>query len=201
MAGNSEIHGQYNVTPPTRADGERGPVQMTALGYLLVAFAAAISGITAPTATLTGWLNAIVGAIYNATPTARTEGQWGPLQATTRGAVNANLDTKLAGEDQSNDVLKVEGQFSATNITTATTTTVKSGAGLYAGLIINKGVAAGVITIYDNTAASGTKLGTITFGAALLGDPPIICAPIGAKFSTGLTIVTSAATDITVLWR
>lgn len=91
-------------------------------------------------------------------------------------------------------------QFSKTNITTATTTTVKSGPGTFGGIIINKAVASGVITIYDNTAASGTLIGTITFGGTLLSDPPID-AIYNASVTTGITIVTSAAFDLTVLYN
>lgn len=90
--------------------------------------------------------------------------------------------------------------YSFSNITSATTTTVKSGVGQLHSITINKGAATGVITIYDNTAASGTKIGTITFGAALLSDPPIP-ALYDVAFATGLTIVTSAATDITVAYK
>lgn len=96
--------------------------------------------------------------------------------------------------------LPIESSNLATNITTATTTTVKSGAGFLHAIVINKGVLAGVITIYDNTAASGTKIGTITFGAALLSDPPGL-ALYDINFTTGLTIVTSAATDLTVSYH
>lgn len=86
-----------------------------------------------------------------------------------------------------------------TNITTATTTTVKSGSGTLVRLVVNKATTTGTITIYDNTAGSGTKIGTITFGAALLSDPPIV-ADYGCRFSTGLTIVTTGTNDITVVW-
>jgi len=105
--------------------------------------------------------------------------------------------TQLAGEDLARNRMMTIGSFSYANITTATTTTVKSGSGYLNGLIINKGVAAATITIYDNTAGSGTLIGTITFGAALLGDPPIP-VPYNINFTTGLTIVTSGATDLTI---
>ena len=91
-------------------------------------------------------------------------------------------------------------KYTPLNITTATTTTVKSGAGVLKSITINKGIATGVITIYDNTAASGTKIGTITFGAALVSDPPVT-GIYDAAFATGLTVVTSAATDITVSYK
>lgn len=85
------------------------------------------------------------------------------------------------------------------NITTATTTTVKAGAGILKSIVFNKRVVSGVITIYDNTAASGTKIGTITLGAALLSDPPQSVL-FDVPFSIGLTIVTSEAEDLTVIY-
>lgn len=143
-------------------------------------------------------INALGWAIYNATPTTRSEGQGGPLQADLKGNLNVNLGTKVAGEDQTNDVLKAEQQFAYTNITTQTTTTIKSGAGLLHNIIINTPVASAVVTVYDNTAGSGTLIGTFTLPATLLSSGPISVL-LDLKFVTGLTIVTSGATmNITV---
>jgi hypothetical protein len=93
--------------------------------------------------------------------------------------------------------------YEYTNIVLAapTTTTIFSGRGVLRKIIINKPLANGVITIYDNTAASGTKIGTITQPATLLSDLP---APIeyDAVCGIGCTIVTAtAAQDITVIWE
>lgn len=82
------------------------------------------------------------------------------------------------------------------NITSATTTTAKSGAGMLSKIIINTS-AAGTITVYDSTSASGTKLATIT--AVASGNPVSLSYDI--PFGTGLTIVTSASMDITVTFR
>lgn len=81
-----------------------------------------------------------------------------------------------------------------TNITTATTTTVKSGRGTLTRLVINT-TAAGTITLYDNTAGSGTKIGTLK---ASVGEGTYM---YGVRFTTGLTIVTAAASDVTVVWE
>lgn len=84
------------------------------------------------------------------------------------------------------------------NITTSTTTVVKSGAGVVKNILINsKGTVASVITIYDNTAASGTKIGTID-SLTLSGS-----FDLGAVFTTGLTVVTTGtvAPDITVTYK
>jgi hypothetical protein len=85
------------------------------------------------------------------------------------------------------------------NIAGAATTIVKTGGGTLDRITVNKAVVNGVITIYDNVAASGTKLATITHPATLLASQYSL--PYGIPFSTGLTIVTSAADDITVAFR
>lgn len=80
---------------------------------------------------------------------------------------------------------------SSVAITTSTTTSVKASAGVV-GTIINAGSAtSGVITIYDNTAASGKTIwaGTLTAGQVL---------PLGIPCGTGITVVTAAADTITV---
>lgn len=81
-----------------------------------------------------------------------------------------------------------------TNITSATTTTIKSGKGVLRSININT-TAAGTITVYDNTAASGTKIATFP-ASAVVGT-----RDFGCRFHTGLTIVTAAASDITVIWE
>jgi len=65
--------------------------------------------------------------------------------------------TLLAGEDLTNNVIKVENRFSYATIATATTTTIKSGAGFLHRITVSGGTT-GAIIVYDNTAASGTKI-------------------------------------------
>lgn len=84
------------------------------------------------------------------------------------------------------------------NITSAATNVVKSGPGTLVAIIVNKPVAATTITIYDNTAASGTKIATITNPSSLLAGQYVL--PYMCYFSTGLTVVTSGADDVTVLY-
>lgn len=88
--------------------------------------------------------------------------------------------------------------YSFANITTSTTTTVKSGAGVLHIVNINtKGTVASTTTIYDNTAGSGSKIGIIdslTLAGAFQYD---------IAFATGLTLVTTGtvAPDLTVSYR
>jgi hypothetical protein len=88
---------------------------------------------------------------------------------------------------------------SRTNITTATTTVVRTGKGVLLSVIVNKALASGTITLYDNTAGSGTKIGTITNPATLLHSQMVF--PYDVVFTTGLTVVTVEAQDITIVWR
>lgn len=81
------------------------------------------------------------------------------------------------------------------NVTANTAgTTIKSGQGTLVAVMINtKGASGNVLTMYDNTAASGTKIATIDTTASLT------FLPYNAAFGTGLTIVlaTGTAADLT----
>jgi len=85
-----------------------------------------------------------------------------------------------------------------TNVASATTTAVASGIGTLKRIIMNKAVANGVITVYDNTAGSGTKIATITHPAALLQSQYDL--EYNVRFTTGLTVVTGSTDDVTIVW-
>jgi hypothetical protein len=90
-----------------------------------------------------------------------------------------------------------ERMFQYQNITSDTTTTLKSISGYLHTVCINTPAATGTITLYDNTAASGTKIGTITSYASTPG-----CFTYDVAFWNGLTVATAtAAPDITVSFR
>lgn len=91
------------------------------------------------------------------------------------------------------------GSHQHTNISTQTTTAVKASQGTLVGIMVNTKAANGVITVYDNTAGSGTTIATITAPATLLDNAQYF--HYGVHFRTGLTIVTATATqNITVIW-
>lgn len=96
------------------------------------------------------------------------------------------------------------------NITGNATTVVKGSAGVLMGILINENTTGGSITIYDNTAGSGTKFGTIQIGTpsgGLLSASgklgPGGFTTLNVRLSIGLTVVTSgsANNDITVVYR
>lgn len=86
--------------------------------------------------------------------------------------------------------------FNYKHITTDTTTVVKSSGGLLGSICVNTTASTETITIYDNTAASGTVIGVITLGSN------VGCFINNTVFGKGLTIVTAvAAGDLTVNYQ
>lgn len=87
--------------------------------------------------------------------------------------------------------------FGGTHLAANATTLLKTGQGLLHCITINtKGATANTLTLYDNTAGSGTVIGVIDTTAAaqsLFYD---------VVFNTGLTVViaTGTAADVTVAW-
>lgn len=80
------------------------------------------------------------------------------------------------------------------HITTATTVTAKTGSGAL-GTVTVQGGTAGTIKIYDNTAASGTLIADFDSTNALA------TYTFNVAFTVGLTIITSAATTLTVSYN
>lgn len=95
--------------------------------------------------------------------------------------------------------MDTKSQYQYTNIVLAgpTTTVIATGNGTLHSITFNTPIATGVTTVYDNTAASGTKIATFTTAA----NPLPITVIYDIYFSKGLTITTAtAAQDITVAW-
>lgn len=135
-----------------------------------------------------------VGARYNSSAPTYDNGDIADFQADVNGNTKVREQYAPLYEDNVAGVAKTEQRFSPTYISTATTTTVKSGSGFLHRIIVNGGTT-GTITIYDNTAASGTII------AAFDTTNAIQSLEFNVTFGTGLTIVTSAATKVTVAWR
>lgn len=87
--------------------------------------------------------------------------------------------------------------YSYSNITSQATTVLRTGAGILHTITFNKPTATSVVTIYDNTAGSGTTIGTITVPAS----PMPVTLTFDALYLTGLTVKTATAdSDITVTY-
>ncbi len=143
------------------------------------------SAVVTVSATLTGFANTLPWALYHLAPVTRTDGQGGPIETDATGNLRVS-EQNVVG-------------WTAAHISTATTTTVKSGAGVLHRIVIGTIVGAATITVYDNTAGSGTVIGVLTLPAAGAGDMPD-SLEFNVAFATGLTLVTSGATDLTVAY-
>lgn len=83
------------------------------------------------------------------------------------------------------------------NITTESTTLIKTGPGFLFSIVFNTPVATGTVE-YDDALTNTNSLGIVTTGTAVT---PFTLA-INAEFTTGLSITTgTAAQNITVIYR
>lgn len=86
------------------------------------------------------------------------------------------------------------------NVHGAATTTVKSGSGRLHTLCLNNLSSGGLITMWDNTSASGTLIASIVQAGGTSSSNS--CMVFDIEFSTGLTITTTVASnDITVTYQ
>jgi hypothetical protein len=88
--------------------------------------------------------------------------------------------------------------FSFANVNANGTTTLVSRAGRLHSITFNtKGASSNTLTVYDNTAGSGTKIATIDTTAVSPG-----VWVLDVWFTTGLTVVlaTGTAADVTIAW-
>lgn len=183
----------YNSTLPTVTTGQRVDCQMNARGNIYVSLAGSTNNADGGNITYT--------TILDQNAAGRPLGVIGLLNST--GAIAARpIDVSSASAVSTGVGVTAVEQNGAlfSNITTATTTTVKSGAGILHKIVINTHVASATLTIYDNTSAASTKIGTITLPSTITGEGPE-SINYDLRFATGLTIVTSGATDITVVYR
>lgn len=196
----SLAQGIYNSTPPTLPNAGSAPLQLDANGRLLTTASGGtgtssnqVQGTAANNATAVG--NPIDVAVeYLTTAPTLTNGQHTRLQGDVNGNAKVREQYAPLYEDNVAGVAKVEERFAPAYISTATTTTVKSGSGFFHRLIVNGGTT-GTIIIYDNTAASGTIIASFDTTNAIQS------IEFNVTFTTGLTIVTSAATKLTVAYR
>lgn len=117
-------------------------------------------------------------------------------------ANSVDLLTKLAGEDLTNDVMKVEGRFSTSGALTSDTA-VKSAAGFVHTVTIAQSDAAptaGTIDIYDNTSASGTKIFSWNLTTAVF-NPFTVTLDVSCGNGIYVDFTTTADVNVFVSYR
>lgn len=106
-----------------------------------------------------------------------------------------SMATKIAGEDLTNDIMKVRNLATYTNLSASAL--IKTGAGVVQGFIVNSHTS-GTLKLWDNTSAATTVLlNTITFAA---GSGIIVDLGSDVQFSTGLYATIGGTADITLFW-
>ena len=111
------------------------------------------------------------------------------------GASQVSLGTKIAGEDLTNDVLKVRLNASYTNLTASAL--IKTGAGTVGGFSVNSHTS-GTLKLWDNTSAATTVLtDTYTFPAG----SSVVNFGQSVNYSTGLFATIGGTANITIFWN
>lgn len=142
-----------------------------------------------------------VGGVYSTATITYADGSRVALQMDANGNLKTTLATLIAGEDSTNNVLKVEERFSYLNIAAGqATTAVKASAGFLHTITFNSAATATNTTVvYDNPSTSGT---VIARPAATTATVPTTLT-YDVAFVNGLTIITTTAngSDMTVSYR
>jgi predicted RecA/RadA family phage recombinase len=183
-----KVGGKLNTTLPTLTDGQRGDLQVGTRGSLHVELWGNNSATAFGSSALSDGLSSAGTGLY-------TLAQGYVYNGSTLDRVRSGGVTGMPGVSVQ---ASPSGAYTYGHMSTATTTTHKSGAGTLRSIVVNtKGTVASTITVYDNTAGSGTVIavidslnqaGTFTYDVA---------------FATGLTLVTTgtAAPDVTVSYK
>ena len=116
--------------------------------------------------------------------------------------VPVSQGTQLAGEDLTNDVMKVEERFSyAYQGAAADDVVVKATAGFLHAIILGKWVTGGTVEVSDHATTGDAAIKIkLTAGATdESGFPKTIL--VDAVFATGITADVTGLTDVTFIYR
>src|SRR3990167_9118383 len=141
--------------------------------------------------------------IRSATPTFADLTTIGLLICDTSGNQRVSLGTLLSGEDQANNVIRIEKQFTTAGVKTDDFQ-VKASPGFLHCIIISPAdgaPTAGQIDIYDNTAESGTKIFHYEVVVTTMFAPIQICPDVVMATGIYLGFTTTADVNVTVSYR
>ena len=118
------------------------------------------------------------------------------------GYLNTNLSTKIAGEDLTNDVMKVEQRYSiAYQAAAAANVVVKAAPGFLHAIVVGKWVTNGTIEVSDHASdGDGNVKVFITMAATNIdGFPKTI--PVNANFAVGICADQTDALQVSYIYR
>lgn len=184
-----KMGGKFNTTLPTYSDGQRTETQYGSRGALEVQImgAGSTTGAAISASGANGVSNSTAGINVYTLPRVYNGTTW-----------DSQLSGGVTGMAGVTIQASPTGAYTYSHISTAATTVVKGSAGTLHAISVNsKGTVASTITVYDNTAGSGTVIGVIDslnlYGIFILD----------VAFATGLTLVTTGtvAPDLTVSYK
>ena len=144
----------------------------------------------------------LVGGLYQSTPQTITDGDVGPLEVDANGNLKTTLATLISGEDQTNDVLKTEQQFTPTYVAAAgADNVIKASAGFLHSIILGKWVTGGTVEVSDHASDGDGNVKIFLQSGAVdeSGFPKTIL--VNAKFAVGITADLIGTTNVTFIWR
>lgn len=159
------------------------------------------TGLVAVQTTFVGLLNAISMARYNATPPALADGNVAPLQSDANGYLRNREQYAPAYEDNVNGKAVVEQRNSYARVTADGQ--IKASAGFLHTVSVAPTTAlptAGLVTIYDNTAESGTAVYSEWIFATDVGHTIILDVVMGTGIYVGYDAAL-ANVSVTVSYR
>jgi len=137
--------------------------------------------------------------VYQSSAPTLTSDDAGAFLSDVNGNLKVSLATKLAGEDQTNDVLKVEERFTSSDIKVVDAL-IKTGAGFIHTVTFAPNDAAptaGTISILDSTAAgAGTALFTWVLPATIFNP---FTVTLDVSFAVGLYFDFTTTGDVNVV--
>lgn len=197
-----EISGKLGSTAAAAAaDAEATATTMGTLRARLMAWNGAAwdrvrSGLTAITSTFTGFLNSIPFAIFNTTPTVRTTGQGGPLEADANGNLRIAEQAPPAYENVSDASASVHDKPAASaaynaiaydNITKANAGVIKASAGnLYRLYVTNDNAAAQYYALINKATTPANGDAPLMYFKVAAGETKLIEFKFGKRFTTGI---------------
>lgn len=185
----------FNTTLPTYTNGQYGALQMEVDGSMRMIISGNAStsktGFSAST-TFAG----ISGLHTGLNPLGTSPFLYNGLLQDAQVSITGALAAGSAGSGTS---AVEEGGTNFSEITTGASTTVKGSAAILHQICVNTIVGAATIKVYNALSATGTPI-TITLPATITGDNPF-CLKYDIYFGTGIFVVTSGATDVTVTYR
>lgn len=138
-----------------------------------------------------------VGGKYTAAGVTLDDGDRGDLAVDSKSNLNVNLNTLIAGEDQSvngtTGVLCTEQRFSYSHYVGTVAGTVKAAAGFLHAITVNT-VGTSPVTVYDSVGTSATVIGVISGTTENTKIYDVTCA-------TGITVLGTSAIDLSISYR